>query len=591
MEKGFARSIAFSVLAIASFIGSIEQALATQVCQSQYRVTKTADTNDGTCSASDCSLREAIQAANRCSGGQYVLLPAGTFLISRSDGNPDGQDDTNATGDLDILGPVGIRGSGTGQTIIDGQALHRIFDVHVGYSTISDLTLSRGAALHLGNTYHDGGALRVGSSQNVSLSNVRIRDSYADHANGAAALNVEGALTAVDSVIEGNVSLSGTSVMKVGSNSFALFTRVVVVDNWSLGNFTVQNFGQFYVRDSSFQHNVVTGPKGWAGAIDNRNQLVIERSRFQDNVGVYAGAIFGGAGPLAPSTITVTDSTFRRNEASSPGSDGGAIANFGSTSISRSFFDANIAGEYGGSLLLGGPSSVVDSVIRNSRSGVAGGGIAFIPTQPGDLVIQRSYIGGNQSVSGGGLYTRGSSGNVKIVNATIHGNIATYRLGAGLHSGRGRVDLKNVTFTDNSAAQGITLYGEPGSQFRVSHTVVSGAPNAECLIGGTLTSYGYNRSGNAGSGCVFDHPTDLGAGNPMLDGITYGTMPIGAPSAQTAMPVRRPQSGSSLINRGSYLTDPSGDADREGCAASDVLGIQRPQLGVCDIGAIESTVL
>lgn len=44
-----------------------------------FTVTKTADTADGTCSNSDCSLREAIIASNALPGADTIILPAGTY--------------------------------------------------------------------------------------------------------------------------------------------------------------------------------------------------------------------------------------------------------------------------------------------------------------------------------------------------------------------------------------------------------------------------------------------------------------------------------------------------------------------------------
>src|SRR5512147_992156 len=60
-----------------------------------FTVTKTADTDDGVCDA-DCSLREAIRAANAAAGADTISLPAGTFTLTIS-----GSDDTANAGDLD----------------------------------------------------------------------------------------------------------------------------------------------------------------------------------------------------------------------------------------------------------------------------------------------------------------------------------------------------------------------------------------------------------------------------------------------------------------------------------------------------------
>ena len=80
-------------------------------------VTKTADTNDGVCDA-DCSLREAISAANAGPGGDTITVPGGTYLLTI--GNAGGaNEDGNATGDLDVNNSVTIQGAGSGSTIIE----------------------------------------------------------------------------------------------------------------------------------------------------------------------------------------------------------------------------------------------------------------------------------------------------------------------------------------------------------------------------------------------------------------------------------------------------------------------------------------
>jgi CSLREA domain-containing protein len=74
------------------------------VCVPVYDVTKTSDTNDGVCDASDCSLREAIDNANACAGAQTINLPAGGYILTLSGAG----EDANATGDLDITDELTI---------------------------------------------------------------------------------------------------------------------------------------------------------------------------------------------------------------------------------------------------------------------------------------------------------------------------------------------------------------------------------------------------------------------------------------------------------------------------------------------------
>ena len=95
-----------------SFAGLAPGALQAAV----FDVTKTADTNDGTCDA-DCSLREAIVAANGLAGSDTVNVPAGTYLLSIAGTG----EDAAAAGDLDITGTPTISAAGP-----DGRCSTRI---------------------------------------------------------------------------------------------------------------------------------------------------------------------------------------------------------------------------------------------------------------------------------------------------------------------------------------------------------------------------------------------------------------------------------------------------------------------------------
>src|ERR1700752_5052481 len=80
-----------------------------------FTVTKTTDTNDGVCDA-DCSLREAIIAANATPGADSISLPAAVYTLSLGGV----AEDAAATGDLDITGTLTITGTGAATSIIDG---------------------------------------------------------------------------------------------------------------------------------------------------------------------------------------------------------------------------------------------------------------------------------------------------------------------------------------------------------------------------------------------------------------------------------------------------------------------------------------
>src|SRR5689334_9916030 len=95
-----------------------------------FTVTRTDDPAPNGCAVGDCSLREAVIAANSVPGST-VNVPAGTYTITIP-----GADDaiTNPNiGDIDILAAMTINGAGMNSTFVQsgptpGSGIHRIFD-------------------------------------------------------------------------------------------------------------------------------------------------------------------------------------------------------------------------------------------------------------------------------------------------------------------------------------------------------------------------------------------------------------------------------------------------------------------------------
>jgi CSLREA domain-containing protein len=113
-------------------------------------------TTDASAADGQCSLREAVQAANtdatpfpgagECaagSGNDTIDVPAGHFTLTHT-GPPE---NGNATGDLDIFagGTLTIVGAGAGTTIIDGNGTDRVLEVLAGgVATIRGVTITNG---------------------------------------------------------------------------------------------------------------------------------------------------------------------------------------------------------------------------------------------------------------------------------------------------------------------------------------------------------------------------------------------------------------------------------------------------------------
>jgi CSLREA domain-containing protein len=117
-----------------------------------YLVTKAADTADGACDA-DCSLREAIIAANQAKEPAVVSVPPGVYALTLSGPG----EDLSATGDLDIHVDLELRGAGPTRTILDGQQADRLIESFLATQfqlphrlVVRDVTLRNGRVVGAG---------------------------------------------------------------------------------------------------------------------------------------------------------------------------------------------------------------------------------------------------------------------------------------------------------------------------------------------------------------------------------------------------------------------------------------------------------
>ena len=163
------------------------QRLENRVVLSTFKVNTTLDTvavdlKKGKDATGHISLRSAIQAANARGGSNTIILRGGTFTLTIAGAN----EDNAATGDLDITrGKLTIKGRQAATTIIDADAVDRVFHVLGGKVTISGVTIQNGLALRLTGPAAQGGGL-LNSGGQVTLSSVVVANNRALGTNGLA---------------------------------------------------------------------------------------------------------------------------------------------------------------------------------------------------------------------------------------------------------------------------------------------------------------------------------------------------------------------------------------------------------------------
>jgi CSLREA domain-containing protein len=233
------------LLTCALLIGALAPAPTAAAAEASLSVTTTADTNNGACDA-DCSLREAVIAANASPGNDTVVVPAGTYELSLGGRDEDGA----ASGDLDITDPLTIEGASTDGTILDGGLIDRVFHIDpLGAggvaASLSDLTIRRGA---VGD--RSGGG--IASFGDITLRRVRLSSNRGE---GSAALDAWGTTLIEASTITGNG-----------------------VTNWAVGN-----GGTMTVRSSTV--SATTGFTDAGHGFSNQGSLTIENSSVSGNDG------------------------------------------------------------------------------------------------------------------------------------------------------------------------------------------------------------------------------------------------------------------------------------------------------------------
>lgn len=345
--------------------GSFTPALA-----ATFTVTKTADTADGRCDA-DCSLREAIRAANAAPGLDTILLQAATYRLTlptprdpAQDDNVTVDEDANAHGDFDVADDLLIKGKG-GSTAVDAGLLERVFEILPGTSVeFRDFEIRRGYERERGAGLFNGGTLK--------LVRMRLRLNLAssgfNRGQGGAIANI-GTLSIADSHVLDNRAGGGEASTGEGGG--------------------IWNSGRLNVRATRFVGNQTSDDNdiGGGGAIMNRGGTVfVDRAFFQGN----ATGLHGTGAALAnreEGRMTVVNATISGNASGEPAFGGAAVANGtpweGGGYLKLSF--VTLVDNDGGGLYNTGELLLYDSIVAGNHEDFGG--------------AERQYTAGNNCVT------------------------------------------------------------------------------------------------------------------------------------------------------------------------------------------------
>ena len=417
---------------------------------------------------SDCSLREAIQAANAnanfdgCAatgyGADTVAVPDGIFDLTRT-----GEDDTNSAGDLDITGGGGLVVDGietAGHTLISGSFATRIFDLRSGTATIQEVELKAGLGGERGREERSR-PRRAPRSRSLTP-----RSARTPRAPTAAASARRGASPSPAARSGTTARARQTSAGPCGGG--IAYQGSAGTDALSIADTTISGNDVLNAGGNGAGVAILVTAAG--------QDLSVSSTDLTSN-GFDGGERGGGIHMQAPAsdTLEVTDSRLFQNFVSHSGGTsavGGAIyVQSGDLTLDSSEVKSNqtlqmgTASGIGGGIYLGGDGRIADSIVADNAAvgnafGTATGG--GVQNGGGDLVIRGSTISGNDAVGatqarGGGLDNEPApGGSATIVNSTVSGNgvftsgVNTSQ-GGGIRAAAGDLDLIHSTVGANTA--------------------------------------------------------------------------------------------------------------------------------------------
>lgn len=318
----------------------------------RFTVNDRTDHRPQRCTRSDCTLREAVIAANERQGRDAIVLLSSKRheLRIESTGEDEARD-----GDLDVTsGPLRIFHPGKGMATIDANRIDRVFDIGAARTRIEQLTIRGGSANPL-DAGGDGGGITVGDIGDAPLTIVRSRivDNRApavDGNGGGIDTDSTALVRIVESTISDNVAGGDGGGVTASLDGPLAIERSTLVDNTAGEGAGLMAVGPVTVVESTFARNrSIGGGDGERGDgagiyVDDQGILDLTNSTIADNLAIGdGGGVFGEAGAIA----TVSSVTVARNRADadddSTGTSGGIHLDAAAFEIRNSIIALNTA--------------------------------------------------------------------------------------------------------------------------------------------------------------------------------------------------------------------------------------------------------
>jgi CSLREA domain-containing protein len=376
---------------------------ATPSFSATFAVTKTADTADGACDA-DCSLREAVIAANATPGADVIRLAHSWYGLTQR-GEDD--DDNSLKGDLDFTDAVTIRGLADRSTI-DAQQIDRVLEVLPGAQVeLLDVTLKEGFAIGRGGCVYNAGVLTLRRSW---VTRCRLMASETLTLDGGGIFNL-GELRLIFAKVYQNVALDGLTggrgggvFNSAGASAYLYDTdvrdNVIGLDDAPGQGAGLFNWGQARIDRSFFFRNNPGGGEGAAIANRDGGSVAVFNSTISGNGHDGAsGAISNGS---RNQTETEPQSKLNLLNVTIANNSGGGLFNTGRVTMRNTLIAGNFSQDVhdrfynsGRNCVNSGAGYITQSYVLMAADGNCPGTIMVDNATVFDVVLHHlTYLGG-----------------------------------------------------------------------------------------------------------------------------------------------------------------------------------------------------
>jgi CSLREA domain-containing protein len=531
---------------VAGSSGALERPAAAAV-RPNAGTTITVNTTVDAATDGNCSLREAVQAANTdtavdaCpagNGADTIDLPAGHYTLV--------QGPLEVTSDIAIIGDAG--------TLIDGDAIHCCL-------TTRALHVNTGATLTLGNVSVQNSAPAIRNDGTLVMNGGNLDDNMAQWHNQDGSNGIANFGTAtLDNVL---IRYTANAITNLGTFNAtgAVFDHDPTVNDFA----TINNAGPMSLNRSRFLRTITCGCSSRV-IVTGGHPLTITNSEFAGNSGTFV--IQNLLGP-----VTIVDSAFDDNA-------GVPIWNQASLTVTGTRFSGNRAAHaHPGAILNDGQLDLSGSTIDHNVGDTSGGilnwaTMTLTNDTIADNVAQFDSVSGANLILPSGAFT--NAGTAMIRNTTIAGNTML-----GFHDWRWHAGGIVTMAAPISIGPIFSGYTAMSNSILSDNTAPAPVQSQDCY--GLIHSLGYN---------LVENSTDCFVGATTTGNVIGSTAHLRAlaPNGGPTMTMLPPWD-SPVVDTGNLAT--TNDADATTCFTTDQRGVTRPRDGNadgisrCDIGAVE----